>query len=230
MTVKIVLLGAANPETKRMIMAVEKAQPNFEVAGFVDNDPAKQGQRFLGYPILGGFEVLDQLNAAGVYFVNLITGSTRTRYETSRYMASRGCRFATFIHPTVDLTMVSMGLGNYVQEGVIIQANARIGDSSSIHMGALVAHEVTVGSSVFIAHACSISGSVEIGDGVFVGTNATIIPRLRIGKWATIGAGAVVIKDVPDYATVVGNPAKVVKVAEPLYASGAIFDGDRSTQ
>jgi acetyltransferase-like isoleucine patch superfamily enzyme len=76
---------------------------------------------------------------------------------------------------------------------------------------------------VFIAHACSISGSVQIGDGVTVGTNATILPRLKIGKWATIGAGAVVIRDVPEYATVVGNPANVIKVADPVHADGKIF-------
>lgn len=220
---KTVFLGAANPETGRMIKAVERANPNFKVLGFIDNDPRKKGCTFLGYPVFGGFEILDELIRDDVVFVNLITGSTKARYETSRYMAEKGCRFANFVHPSVDLTMTGMGTGNYIQEGVIIQADAHIGDNSSIHMGSLVAHEVTIGNSVFVAHACSISGCVEIGDGTFVGTNATIVPRLRIGKWATIGAGAVVIRDVPDYATVVGNPAKVIKIAEPVYAHGDIF-------
>ncbi|MCL0038492.1 acetyltransferase [Thermodesulfovibrionales bacterium] len=220
---KIIFLGAANPETGRMIRAVERAQPNFKVLGFIDNDPKKKGTTFLEFPVFGGFEVLDKVIDEDVYFVNLITGSTKTRYETSLYMAQKGCKFANFVHPSIDLTMTTMGVGNYIQEGVIIQADARIGNNSSIHMGALVAHEVTVGDSVFIAHACSISGGVQIGDGAFIGTNATIIPRLRIGMWATIGAGAVVIKDVPDYATVVGNPATVVKVSEPIYTNGDIF-------
>ena len=225
---KVIFLGAANPETSRMIKAVERTQPNFNVLGFIDNDPKKKATIFLGYPVFGGFEILDEVMKDDVYFVNLITGSTKTRYETSRYMAQKGCRFANFIHPSIDLTMTTMGVGNYIQEGVIIQADAQIGNNSSIHIGALVAHEVTIGDSVFIAHACSISGSVQIGDGVFMGTNATIIPHLRIGKWATIGAGAVLIEDVPDYATVVGNPASVVKVAEPTYANGDIFAGESS--
>lgn len=220
---KVIFLGAANPETGRMIKAVKRTQPNFKVLGFIDNDPDKKGTTFLGFPVFGGFEVLDKLLDADVFFVNLITGSTKTRYETSRYMVQKGCKLANFVHPSVDLTMTTMGVGNYIQEGVIIQADARIGNNSSIHMAALVAHEVKVGDSVFIAHACSISGNVEIGDGVFVGTNATITPRLRIGRWATIGAGAVVIEDVPDYATVVGNPAKVVKISEPIYANGDVF-------
>jgi len=175
--------------------------------------------------VFGGFDVLDEIVADDVYFVNLITGSTRVRYETSLYMAKKGCRFTNFIHPNVDLTMTALGVGNYLQESVIIQAAVRIGNNSSIHIGTMVGHETTIGDSVFIAHACSISGSVQVGDGVTMGTNATILPRLTIGKWATIGAGAVVIRDVPDYATVVGNPAKVIKIADAVHSDGDIFAG-----
>jgi sugar O-acyltransferase (sialic acid O-acetyltransferase NeuD family) len=220
---RVVFLGAANPETGRMIRAVQRVQPNFEVHGFIDNDPKKKGTSFLGFPVFGGFEELEKLVEDDLHFVNLITGTTKIRYETSREMARKGCRFTNFIHPSVDLTMTEIGNGNYIQDGVIIQASARIGNNSSIHIAAIVAHEADIGDSVFIAHACSVSGAVTIGDGVFMGTNATILPRVRIGKWATIGAGAVVTRDVPDYATVVGNPAKVIKTAAPVYADGNIF-------
>jgi len=219
---KTVLLGANNPETARVILAVQRVNPNFEILGFIDNDPAKKDTLFCGFKVFGGFEVLDSLPIQDIYFVNLITGSTKTRYETSLYLAKMGCRFTNLIHPSVDLTMTKLGVGNYVQENVIIQADAQIGDNSSIHIGALVSHESIIGNSVFIAHAVSISGKVEVGDGTFIGTNATIIPRLKIGKWCTIGAGSVVINDVPDYATVVGNPAKIIKVAASTYTDGKI--------
>jgi sugar O-acyltransferase (sialic acid O-acetyltransferase NeuD family) len=223
---KLVLLGAANPETKRMILSIRRTRPDFDVLGFLDNDPAKKGTDFHGFPVFGGFEELGRFAGDDdVHFVNLITGSTKTRFETSRTMAQRGCRFANFLHPSIDLTMTTLGVGNYLQENVIIQAEVAIGNNSSIHIGTLVGHETAIGHSVFIAHGCSISGSVTIGDGVFMGTHATVLPRLRIGKWATVGAGAVVTRDVPDYATVVGSPAKVIKVAEPLYEHGDIFAG-----
>jgi sugar O-acyltransferase (sialic acid O-acetyltransferase NeuD family) len=219
---KVIFLGAANPETARMIKSVERTQANFQVLGFIDQDLQKKGTSFLGYPVFGGFEVLDQFIQDDISFVNLITGNMKNRYETSRYMAHKGCKFTNFIHPSVDLTMVTLGIGNYIQEGVIIQAGAVIGNNSSIHIAALVAHEVIIGDSVFVAHGVSLCGCVEIGDGAFVGTNATILPRVKIGKWATVGAGAVVLKDVPDYTIVVGNPAKIIKTVEPLYESGDI--------
>jgi len=54
-------------------------------------------------------------------------------------------------------------------------------------------------------------GGVTIGHDVWVGARAMILSGVSIGNGAVIGAGAVVAKDVPAYAIVVGNPAKVVK-------------------
>jgi len=56
-----------------------------------------------------------------------------------------------------------------------------------------------------------LAGNVEVGEGTHVGIGASVIQGVKIGKWATIGAGAVVIKDVPDFAVVVGSPARIIK-------------------
>ncbi|MNE13564.1 Maltose O-acetyltransferase [compost metagenome] len=52
---------------------------------------------------------------------------------------------------------------------------------------------------------------VEIKDFVWCGANVTIVPGVTIGEGAVIAGGSVVTKDVPDYAIVGGNPAKVIK-------------------
>lgn len=52
---------------------------------------------------------------------------------------------------------------------------------------------------------------VEIDDDVWIGTRAIILPGVRIGRGAVIGAGAVVTKDVPPYAIIAGNPAKLIR-------------------
>jgi len=54
-------------------------------------------------------------------------------------------------------------------------------------------------------------GSVVIGKNVWIGDKATILPNVKIGDCAVIAANAVVTKDVPAYAVVGGNPAKILK-------------------
>ena len=49
----------------------------------------------------------------------------------------------------------------------------------------------------------------------WIGAGATILPGVSVGKHAIVGAGSVVTKDVPDYAVVVGNPAKVIRMLDP---------------
>lgn len=52
---------------------------------------------------------------------------------------------------------------------------------------------------------------VKIKEGAFIGMNATILPGVTVGKHAVVGANSVVTKDVPDFSTVVGIPASIIK-------------------
>lgn len=53
----------------------------------------------------------------------------------------------------------------------------------------------------------------EVGDGAWIGHGAVILPSVvRVGRGAVVAAGSIVVRDVPDYAVVAGNPARVVKM------------------
>ena len=54
-------------------------------------------------------------------------------------------------------------------------------------------------------------GAINIGNDVWVGQNATILSGVTIGNGAVIGAGSIVTKDIPPYAIVVGNPARIIR-------------------
>lgn len=59
-----------------------------------------------------------------------------------------------------------------------------------------------------------VSKPVRIKEGAWIGFNVIIMKGVTIGKGAIVGAGSVVTKDVPDYAVVAGNPAKVIKYTD----------------
>jgi serine O-acetyltransferase len=96
-------------------------------------------------------------------------------------------------------------LGNNVtfehQHGIVIHGQARIGDGCIIRQG------VTIGNKNLDAP----FDSPSIGSYVNIGAGAKIIGRVNIGSHVVIGANAVVTSDIPDYAVVVGVPAKVIK-------------------
>ena len=224
-TVELVLFGPKNPEALKLMTAINHSEEKnggrrTKLIGFLHSDVALHGTKFRGVPILGDFGIVPDLAARGVRFVTLVSSSTGARYSTARQLIAGGGELTQFIHPSVDQSWSEIGLGSYIQEGVVVQADARIGTNCTIHTGTIVAHEAKIGNSVSITHAVSISGEAIVEDGAYIGTNATLLPKVRIGAWATVGAGAVVIRDVPDLAVVVGNPARIIKYNEKRYSHG----------
>jgi serine O-acetyltransferase len=103
--------------------------------------------------------------------------------------------------------------------GITLPVTAEIGPGLRIwHFGNVVLHaKVVIGANCTLRHGVTIGdrhagGPVpRLGDNVDVGAYAQILGGIRIGNNCTIGAMSVVLADVPDGATVVGIPARVVK-------------------
>lgn len=120
------------------------------------------------------------------------------------------------IHPSalIDKT-TKIGIGSVVMHFALIQCDSIIGKHCIINSNASVDHECVIDDFAHIGPNATLCGNVSVGEGTLVGARSIIIPNLKIGKWCVIGAGAVVINDVPDFATVVGNPARIIKINTP---------------
>lgn len=124
--------------------------------------------------------------------------------------------FGRAIHTSAVVSKFSaIGMGTVLFQGVIVQANAKIGNHVIVNTGAQVDHDCVIEDYAHLAPSVTLCGTVHVGEGALIGAGATVIPGIKIGKWAVVGAGAVVTKDVPDYAVVVGVPSKVIRIINP---------------
>ena len=117
-----------------------------------------------------------------------------------------------FIHTSaVVYPSVQLGKGIQILPNAVVDAAVLLGDFTIVNNNATVSHNATIGAYCHVAINAAISGGCRIGEGTLVGAGSVVLPNISVGKWVTIGAGAVVTKDIPDGATVVGNPANIIK-------------------
>jgi len=111
----------------------------------------------------------------------------------------------------------NIGQNVVIAPEVVLGNNVKVQNNVSVYTGVTCEDDVFLGPSMVFTNvanprsAISRKGQYEkthVGKGATIGANATIVCGHNIGKYAFVGAGAVVTKEVPDYALVVGNPAR----------------------
>ena len=141
-----------------------------------------------------------------------------------------------------------VGRGAYVGSGV------RIGDSCKLQNYALVYEPATLADGVFVGPAAVLTNDeyprsvdpsgnlkrasdwqpvgVEVAEGASLGARSVCVAPVRVGRWAMVAAGAVVTRDVPDFALVVGVPARQIgwvgKAGRRLVQDSVSDSGDRT--
>jgi UDP-2-acetamido-3-amino-2,3-dideoxy-glucuronate N-acetyltransferase len=132
----------------------------------------------------------------------------------------KGTKIWHFSHIMTDCVIgegCNIGQNVVVSPGVVLGSNVKIQNNVSIYTGVTCDDDVFLGPSMVFTNVINPRSAVNrkneyakthVGKGASIGANATIVCGHDIGKFAFIGAGSVVTKNVPDYALVIGNPAK----------------------
>ena len=111
----------------------------------------------------------------------------------------------------------NIGQNVVISPGVVLGNNVKVQNNVSIYTGVICENDVFLGPAMVFTNVINPRSAINrkneyaktlVKQGASIGANATIVCGHDIGRYAFIGAGAVVTKDVPDYALVIGNPAR----------------------
>lgn len=144
-----------------------------------------------------------------------------------------------------NLILEHCGKNVNIEKGAQFSSAISLGDNSGIGVYAQISSDVIIGKDVMMGPYCliytsnhrmdkldqpmwkqgfTIPKAVIIEDDVWIGARVTILPGVHIGKGSVLGAGSVITADVPPYAVVGGNPARVLKYRNNGSAKGVDCD------
>lgn len=111
-------------------------------------------------------------------------------------------------------TRLVIGDNNTIREGATLhrgtvqdQGETRVGSRCLLMAYSHVAHDVVMGNDVIVANGTQLAGHVKVGDHAILGGNCGVHQFCHIGAHAFLGTGTTLVKDVPAYLMVQGNPA-----------------------
>lgn len=132
-----------------------------------------------------------------------------------------GTKIWHFCHVMADACIgigCSLGQNVFVASGVTLGDRVKVQNNVSIYSGVTIEDDVFLGPSAVFTNVINPRSHVNrkseflptrVGRGASIGANATVVCGVSLGRYCFVGAGAVVTKDVPDYALVYGNPARL---------------------
>ena len=128
----------------------------------------------------------------------------------------------------------NIGQNVVISPGAVLGKNVKVQNNVSIYTGVECEDDVFLGPSMVFTNVTNPRSAINrknqyaktlVKKGATIGANATVVCGHDIGRYAFIGAGAVVTKSVPDYALVIGNPARQTGWMSE-YGHKLIFDKD----
>jgi len=207
---KLVLIGGGG-HCKSVIDVVEQ-ENIYTIKGVIDSNTTIDN--VMGYPILGGDELIPSLVNDETYFLITVgqIKSFSTRLKIANLLIRHKAQLATVISPLAYVSKhARINSGTIIMHKAIINADSEIGQHCIINTLANVEHDAKIENFCHISTCAVINGGSIIKHGTFIGSNATVANNITICENSVIGGGAIVNNSLVKSGTYVGVPAKLLK-------------------
>ena len=209
---KLLLIGAGG-HCKSIINTLKKIDCYDEI--FIV-DIQKQGNFIMGCQVIGSDEDLPKLFQQGYTeaFVSVgSVGNVEIRLKLTKMLDDIGFKQPNIVDPDAKVAVsVTMGRGNFIGTGAIINAEVNLSDFVIVNTGAIIEHECKIGSFSHIAPGAVLCGNVGIGDCVHIGAGSVVKQGITIGTHSIVGINSTVVKDILSGSVVVGTPADIISL------------------
>jgi sugar O-acyltransferase (sialic acid O-acetyltransferase NeuD family) len=203
--------GGLGREVLAYLRAADSDAGRWNFLGFID-DGKPSGSRVGGSEVLGGMRrLLSMTSPVAVLMGVADPGAKASLY--GKLSLNPQVTFPVLVHPLAHVQPSAvLGAGTVISPYCSVSVDAVLGLCSFFNVGSQIGHDSTLGDFGSVMPHADVSGNVTIGPRTLVGAGARILQGLSIGSDVTVGMGSVVLKNVPDRCTVMGYPARVVKV------------------
>jgi sugar O-acyltransferase (sialic acid O-acetyltransferase NeuD family) len=209
---ELLLIGASG--LAREALTVVRATDEYEVIGFLDDDPATWGRQFDGITVRGGINDLEGFPAAKLL---LCPGRGPARGALAKRLAELGRGdddYVTVIDESVAIPpSCRVGVGSILLAGSVLTTNIELGRHVVVMPNVTLTHDDLIESFATLCAGVSLGGNAWIGEGAYIGMNASVREGLKVGKNSVLGMGAVLLTDLPAGQTWAGVPARQLMVA-----------------
>jgi sugar O-acyltransferase (sialic acid O-acetyltransferase NeuD family) len=194
--------GVHGAEMAEIVERINRAEPTWNLLGFLSPDETRVGQMLNGYPVLGTPDALHDFPDASLVPDN----------EWPRSLIPPRERLVSLLDPGAFVSRsAEIGRGCVLYPNCFVGLNARLGDLVFCLSGCIFNHDIVCEDRVVAASGVTLAGSVQVEADVYLGQSCTVRQGARIGRGSLIGMGSVVLRDVLPNSVIVGNPGRKLR-------------------
>lgn len=161
--------------------------------------------------------ILEERFADCEFFLGLGYHHLALRASVVRELVSAGRCVPAWMHPSCQVHPTAyLGSGCFLYPLCNVGADVMLSDGVLLNNSVVISHDTQIGPGAYLSPGVVLSGHVQIGEAAFLGSGVVVGNNRRIGVQARVGVGTIVTRDVPDGASAIGNPIRLLDNALEL--------------